>query len=486
MGTSTAPPLPSIPTIVEELQNAFDHGKTRPLEWRTKQMRQLWALIDENEHALQQALNADVGKSILDAQIYELGGFKNEILHMLQNFEGWLKPETPAVPDMFQAYKPSITKEPKGVVLIIAPWNYPVVLLLLPLLGAIAAGNCAILKPSELAPQVTATLADLVPRYLDRECFRVVQGGKEVSEELLEHPLGHIFFTGSPSVGKSIMAAASKHLTPVNLELGGKSPAIVMESANIAQAAKRIAWGKFLNAGQTCVAPDYALVHASVLPLFLQEITHVMEATYAYDHHSSHSARYRIVNSHHYDRLASLLASTKGTTFHRTAPPHRPTLSMPPTVVTDLQATDPLFQSELFGPILPILTFSTLSDLTATVRGIDPMPLATYVFTSSSPASSSAAEIEHLNARIPSGTTCVNDVMGHLGVTSLPLSGRGSSGFGAYRGKESIECFSAKRTVVDVPTSEEFEAMLGFRYPGGDDGGKYRMWKDGMEGKRDW
>ncbi|KAL8717710.1 MAG: hypothetical protein Q9225_005075 [Loekoesia sp. 1 TL-2023] len=398
---------------------------------------------------------------------------------MLENFEEWLKPENPAVPAMFQAYQPAIHKEPKGVVLIIAPWNYPIVLLFLPLLGAIAAGNAAILKPSEFTPNVTAILAKLIPQYLDRDCFHVIQGGKEVVEETLEYPLGHIFFTGSTSVGKSIMAAASKNLTPVTLELGGKSPAIVTESANIAQAAKRIAWGKFLNAGQTCATPDYALIQDSILPQFLHELKKVIEKAYA--HNSNRPAQYgRIINAAHFSRLKSLLSSTTGTTFISTGPSHLPSLSIPPTVITNLPPQDPLLQSELFGPILPILSYTTLSSLSSTISQIDPTPLATYIF------SSNPSDIEHLTTHIRSGTTCVNDVMGHMGVTSLPVSGCGNSGFGAYRGKESVECFSAKRTVVDVPTSAEFEAMLEFRYPGGDEEGKFRMWKEAMEGRRGW
>ncbi|KAL8730947.1 MAG: hypothetical protein Q9166_003737 [cf. Caloplaca sp. 2 TL-2023] len=399
---------------------------------------------------------------------------------MLQNFEDWLKPESPTIPEMFQAYEPAIHKEPKGVVLIIAPWNYPVILLLLPLLGAIAAGNTAILKPSEYAPAVMAKLAELIPKYLDSDCFRVVQGGKEVVEELLEYPLGHIFFTGSTTVGKSIMAAASKHITPVTLELGGKSPAIVTDSANIPQAAKRIAWGKFLNAGQTCVAPDYALVQESILPDFLDELTKVMESTYTHD--PNQPAKYgRILNVHHYNRLTSVLASTRGTTFLSTGPSSLITLSLPPTIITNLEPTDPLLHSEIFGPILPILSFPSIASLPSIIRSIDPTPLATYIF------SLSPNTTAHLTHLIPSGATCINDVMGHMGVTSLPISGRGSSGMGAYRGRESVECFSARRTVVSVPTTGEWEErILGWRYPGGvGDEEKFVGWK-GMEGRRDW
>ncbi|KAI4140274.1 MAG: hypothetical protein L6R39_005870 [Caloplaca ligustica] len=397
---------------------------------------------------------------------------------MLQHFEDWLEPETPVVPAMFHAYQPKIHKEPKGVVLIIAPWNYPIVLLLLPLLGAIAAGNCAILKPSQFVPKVTATLAGLIPKYLDRDCFRVVAGGKEVVEELLQHPLDHIFFTGSTSVGKSIMTKASRHPTPVTLELGGKCPAIVTESANVAQAAKRIAWGKFLNAGQTCVAPDYALVHESVLPGFLHELKQVMESTYAHD--SEHPTKYgRIINTQHLNRLSALISSTKGSFLHSSGPLYPTDLSISPTVIRDTPLSDPLLQTEIFGPILPVVSYATLLSLPTMIRKIDPTPLATYIFTSH------PQDTTYLSTHIHSGTSCVNDVMGHLGTTSLPVSGRGSSGFGAYRGKASIECFSATKTVVDVPTSEDFEGMLGFRYPGGDEELKYQMWK-GMECKRDW
>ncbi|KAL8701766.1 MAG: hypothetical protein Q9224_000344, partial [Gallowayella concinna] len=263
---------------------------------------------------------------------------------MLQNFEDWLKPESPTVPEMFQTYQPAIHKGPKGVVLIIAPWNYPIILLLLPLLGAIAAGNAAILKPSEFAPATSAWLAELIPKYLDHDCFRVVQGGKDVVEELLLHPLGHIFFTGSTPVGKAIMAAASKHLTPITLELGGKSPAIVTEGCNIPQAAKRIAWGKFLNAGQTCVAPDYALVQESILPQFHEELTRVMQTLYTHD--PKYPAKYgRILNTVHFNRLGSLLASTRGTKLYSAGAPSLSDLIIPPTVITNLHSNDSLLQS---------------------------------------------------------------------------------------------------------------------------------------------
>ncbi|KAI4233901.1 MAG: hypothetical protein L6R40_006933 [Gallowayella cf. fulva] len=477
----TATSRPGIPGLVKNLQEAFDTGKTLPIEWRRRQLQQLWTLIDENEAALREAIFKDIGKSKLEAQVYELGGLKNEILHMLQNFEDWLRPEIPTIPEMFQSYNPTIHREPKGVVLIIAPWNYPIVLLLLPLLGAIAAGNAVILKPSELAPAVTARLAELIPKYLDRDCFRVLQGGKDVVEELLSHPLGHIFFTGSTPVGKCIMAAASKHLTPVTLELGGKSPAIVTDSANIAQAAKRIAWGKFLNAGQTCVAPDYALVQESILPQFLDELTKVLKSRYPHD--PEQPAQYgRILNAHHFKRLTSLLASTHGKPLRPTISASPSALSIPPTVITNLHPTDPLLQPpEIFGPILPILSFPSLSSLPGIVAQIDPTPLATYIFSLHPPAT------DHLTHLIPSGATCINDVLGHLGVTGLPVSGRGSSGMGSYRGRESVECFSARRTVVSVPTCQEWEdGALGWRYPGGmAEEDKFAGWK-AMEGKRDW
>ncbi|KAI4121076.1 MAG: hypothetical protein LQ338_006579 [Usnochroma carphineum] len=369
--------------MVEELQQAFDGGRTRPIEWRRQQMRQLWTLVDVSQDKRRKTWGTWHANPTVKSQ-------NQSVIH----------------------------KGPKGVVLIIAPWNYPIVLLLLPLLGAFAAGNCAILKPSEFAPRVTAALTELIPKYLDRDCFRVVRGGKEVVENLLEHPLGHIFFTGSTSIGKSIMAAASKHLTSLTLELGGKSPAIVTESANIAQAAKRIGWGKFLNAGQTCVALDYVLVQESILPQLLQELEKLMETSYAHD--PNRPAQYgRIINTTHFDRLTKLLSSTHGIHVPSTAPPpHRPTLSIPPTI---------------FGPILPVLSFPTLSSLPATIGTIDATPLATYIF------SSQPTDIQYLNEHIASGTTCINDVMSHMAIPSLPFSGRGSSGMGAYRGKGSIE-----------------------------------------------
>jgi acyl-CoA reductase-like NAD-dependent aldehyde dehydrogenase len=267
-------PIEEISSIVQKVDATFKSRKTQPIEWRKEQLRQLWRLLDEHNDDLLEALHKDSSKLAMEAQVFDISPVKADILHMLTKLDDWLAPEIVEVPSPYENWQPTIFKQPKGTVVIISPWNYPVVLTLLPLIGVIATGNTAIIKPSEVSAHSAEILARLLPQYLDKDAYQLVNGGPEVVTALLKHPFGHIIYTGGTNIGKIIMGAAAKTLTPVTLELGGKSPVVVTKSANLPLAAKRLAWGKFWYSGQTCVAPDFLVVEESVA----EEFTGLLQA----------------------------------------------------------------------------------------------------------------------------------------------------------------------------------------------------------------
>ena len=267
-------PADDVASIVHDVDSTFKSRKTQPIEFRKQQIKQLFRLVDDNNDALLRALYDDSGKLPIEAQVFDLSSVKQEILHFLEKLDDWLAPEVIDVPSPFEHWAPTVHKQPKGTVAIIAPWNYPIILVLLPLLGVIATGNTAIIKPSEVSEHSAAILTKLLPQYLDNSCYRVINGGPEVVTALLKNPFGHIIYTGNTNIGKIVMAAAAKTLTPVTLELGGKSPVIVSSKANLALAAKRLTWGKFWYAGQTCMAPDFLLVEEGVA----NEFTKLLQA----------------------------------------------------------------------------------------------------------------------------------------------------------------------------------------------------------------
>ncbi|MCJ1375078.1 hypothetical protein MMC20_006312 [Loxospora ochrophaea] len=462
-------PLQDIPMIVEELRSSFIAGKTRPIAWRKAQLKRFWHMIDDHEAELRDALFLDIGKPKFEAQTAEITALKNESMMTLTSLDDWLEPVKVPAPTP-GGYQAKICKQPKGVCVSIGAWNYPVLLTLLPLVGMIAGGNAGLIKPSELAPNCAMKAAELIPQYLDPTCFKVVNGGKEAVQEMLEHPFGHIMYTGGGVVGSIVMRAAAKHLTPVTLELGGKSPAIVSDKANIELAAKRIAWGKFVNSGQTCVAPDYALVQEDVMPEFLNEMKKVIHTTYE-KQTSGH-----IINNNHWKRINSLLSSTKGKILIG-GTSDEPALYISPTVVTSLPPSDPLLETEIFGPILPILPYSNLPHACQTISQISDSPLAIYIMTED------VNESEFVIQNTQSGGANINDVMAQVVVPNVPFGGFGKSGFGEYGGKYSVDLFSHHRSVVTVPTTKEFEAMVSLRYPGGDMEEKFRFWKGHLEAK---
>ena len=433
--------LASIPALVAELRRTFDTGRTRPIAWRRKQLQRLLALVTEREAELCEAVAADFGKPRFEAWATETGFVASDVKHTLANLARWMRPERAPTNLTAMPGRSRVLREPLGCVLIIAPWNYPIQLVLSPLAAALAAGNCAVLKPSELTPAVSAVLAKLVPEYLDREAVRVVGGAVEETTALLRERWDHIFFTGGGTVGRVVMEAAAKHLTPVTLELGGKSPCIVDDDVDLETAARRIVWGKFVNAGQTCVAPDYVLVQRKVEAALLDAMKKVITEFYGADPQQSPDLT-RIVNTRHHARLVALLGDgevvTGGT--HDAA-----TRYLAPTILTKVKLDGALMRDEIFGPILPVIPVDGVDEAIRFVRARE-KPLALYVY------SRRRATVDDVLAQTSSGGVCINDCLMHLGVHELPFGGVGPSGMGAYHGKAGFECFSHRKAVLDRPT----------------------------------
>jgi aldehyde dehydrogenase (NAD+) len=429
--------------IVDGLRATFRTGHTRPLAWRKAQLEGLVRMLVEHEDDFVRALAEDLGRPTLEAFAADLGVVKVEIKHILKHLDGWAKPRKAALPITAQPGKATVVPEPLGVVLVIAPWNYPVQLLLNPMAAALAAGNCVVAKPSELAPACSAVLARLLPHYVDESAVVVVEGAVPETTALLEQRFDHIFFTGSTAVGKVVMAAAAKHLTPVVLELGGKSPVIVAADADLAVAARRIVWGKFLNAGQTCIAPDYVLAHRVVRDRLVEHMVDAIAEFYGPEPARSASLC-RIVNTRHLERLQGLLTDHGGTVvIGGEADPDDRYLA--PTIVIDPDLDSPLMQHEIFGPILPVLAVESVDDAIEFI--VDrPKPLALYLFASAAETATRVTE------RTSSGGVCINHVVMHYLPNELPFGGVGPSGMGAYHGQSGFEALSHLKSVLRKPT----------------------------------
>ncbi len=428
---------------VATLRRTFDEGLTRPLDWRREELRAMQRMLSEGENELMDALRQDLGKPAVEARLTDLSFVDAEIDVMLANLGRWARPERVAVPAVQQPGHATVVREPLGVALVISPWNYPVQLLLVPMAAAICAGNCVIGKPSEIAPRTSAALARLAERHLDGRAVAIVEGGVEETQALLAERFDTIFYTGNGRVGRIVMEAAARHLTPVTLELGGKCPAIVDAEANVAVAARRIAWGKFLNAGQTCVAPDYVLAHRSVEEELVDALTRSLHDFYGEDPHRSEDYA-RIVNERHFDRLSGLLAATSGTVAAG-GQTDRGDRYIAPTVLTGVAPDDPVMEDEIFGPILPVLA---VDDVDAAARFVRdrPKPLALYVFSRNQDA------VDRVLAGTTSGGVGVNCTVVHLAIPGLPFGGVGASGMGAYHGRHGFETFSHRRAVLSKPT----------------------------------
>ncbi|MFW5786091.1 MAG: aldehyde dehydrogenase [bacterium] len=427
--------------IVLRQREFFGSGATRDTAFRKEQLRRLKAAVASRETAILEALHADLRKSAFEAYSTEVGLVYREISHALRRVGRWARSRR--VPtDLFNLPGRSrVHPEPYGVSLIIAPWNYPFQLLFVPLVGALAAGNTAVVKPSEYAPRTAEVVDRIIGDAFPEQYVAAVQGGAETAKALTQLPVDHIFYTGSRRIGSKVMAAAAERLTPVTLELGGKSPTIVDETANLDLAARRIVFGKSINAGQTCVAPDYLLVHESVHDELLEKMAGAV-AEFFGESPQSHPRYSRIVNADHFDRLAGMIDAS---TVYLGGDMDRDDLYIAPTIMTDVTTEHPVMQDEIFGPILPVLRVSSLDDAVSVI-GRHPKPLALYLFTRSR-----AAERKVLRS-VAFGGGAVNTTIMHVASLHLPFGGVGPSGMGRYHGKASFDCFSNEKGVLRQPS----------------------------------
>ncbi len=429
---------------VESLRDTFKTGCTQSLQFRQRQLDRLALFMIERESSIKAALYEDLKKSSQEAFMLEIGVVTREIRETRNQLATWVTPTV--VPTMFSAQPATslVRPEPLGVVLIISPWNYPFQLAMMPLIGAIAAGNCAILKPSEVAPSTSRMLAAHLPSYLDENCFKVVEGGVRETTALLKERFDHIFFTGGKEVGKVVAAAAAKNLTPTTLELGGKSPCIVDRSANIPVAAERIVWGKFSNAGQTCIAPDYVLVDKEVEETLLHCMKEKIQQFYGMDPKKSDDYG-RIINKAHYQRLLQTLTDN-GNIFVGGEVDEKERY-IAPTILKDVSADSSIMDkdAEIFGPVLPVIAYKDIHDVISFVNS-RPKPLTVYLF------SENKKMQEHIQNNTSSGSFVLNHTLLQGGISTLPFGGVGDSGMGAYHGKKSFDTFSHQKAIFKKPT----------------------------------
>lgn len=440
----------TLPQLVAVQRAFFNQGKTRSLESRLEALKTLKAAILAFEPELAEALHKDLGKSQMEVITTEIGITLLEINKALAQTQRWMRRETVATNWLNPGAKSYIVKEPYGCSLIIAPWNYPFQLAIAPTVGALAAGNTVLLKPSELSPYTSAVLKRMVETYFDPRILAVVLGGVTETQALLDERFDKIFFTGSPAVGSRIMEKAARHLTPVTLELGGKSPCIVDADSDLALAAKRILFGKGINAGQTCIAPDYLLIHASAKDAFCQAFKAACESFYGEVSHQSPHLGY-IINERHFERLLSYLDSGQilhGGTYDVTTRRMDITLME----VTDIHAK--VMADEIFGPILPLLVYNTEAEMLE-ILSRNPNPLALYIF------SNNKALVHRIFDSVPFGGGCINDTIMHITNENLPFGGRGTSGMGSYHGKKSFDTFSHEKSIMDATRTLDIK----HRYP---------------------
>ena len=423
--------------LFDELNASFRSGRTRNLAWRIGQLEAIERMMSEQEDAIIEALKQDLGKPAQESWTAEISYVAGDAAYCRRKLKRWAKPRKVHTPSVAKPGKSWLQPEPLGTVLIIGAWNYPLQLTLAPYVAAIAAGNCAVLKPSELAPATSKLLARIVPEYMDTDCVRVVEGAVPETTALLELPFDHILYTGGGAVGRIVMAAAAKHLTPVTLELGGKSPCVVLPDANLETTARRITWGKFTNAGQTCIAPDYILTDSDTEAKLVPLLEECIREMYGTDAEASDSYG-RIINERHFDRLMNLMQSGKVAAGGQH---NRDTRFIAPTVLTDISRDSAVMQEEIFGPILPIVRIENLGDAIEFVRQGD-KPLAGYIFTRDS--TEEARFVEELSC----GSMCINDTMMFMAVHELPFGGVGASGMGAYSGERGFLTFSHMKAVM--------------------------------------
>jgi len=447
----------TIPTSTIDIQATiarqrafFATGKTKDYDFRVSQLQKLSQLIKENEKLILEAVYRDLRKPAIEAFGSEILVTLSEIKYALKHLKTWMKPQKVGTPLNLFPSSSYIYAEPLGVVLIVAPWNYPFALTIQPLIGAIAAGNCAILKPSEHTPHTSSAIAKIINANFDPNFVTAIEGGIDTNQALLAEKFDHIFFTGGTAIGKIVMQAAAKHLTPVTLELGGKSPCIVDETCDLDITAKRIIWGKFYNCGQTCVAPDYLLVQKKIKPLLIAKLLEYVKVFFG--ENPQQSADFgRIVNERQFDRLVQLLGEGKILIGGQS---DRGDRFIAPTLIDEVSPNSRIMADEIFGPILPILAYDQIAEAIAFVNA-QPKPLALYLFSSNKQNQAQVLQ------SIPFGGGCLNDIIMHLGNPELPFGGVGNSGMGSYHGKSSFDTFTHYKSIL----KNSFRFDLKWRYP---------------------
>ncbi|OKH73179.1 aldehyde dehydrogenase [Mycobacterium sp. SWH-M1] len=455
MTTDSAVPVdlgadtPDIAATVRRLRDTFASGRTRSVEWRKQQLQALERLMSENEAAIADALAKDLDRKPFEAWLADVASTAGEAASAAKSVGKWMKRRYKMLEFSQLPGRGWVEYEPYGTVLIIGAWNFPFALTLGPAVGAIAAGNTVVLKPSEIAPASSALMAELVPRYLDNDAIAVIEGDGVVSQELIEQGFDYLLFTGGTEIGRKVYESAAAHLTPVTLELGGKSPVIVSADADIDVAAKRIAWTKLINSGQICIAPDYVLAEASIRDQLVDKLREAVD-----EFEAGNPGGKRIVNERHFNRLVNALAATKGTVAVGGGS-SAADIRIQPTVVVDPDPAEPLMTDEIFGPILPVVTVGSLDEAITFVNA-RPKPLAAYLFTKTK------AVRERVIRDVAAGGMVVNHLLFHFATHKLPFGGVGPSGMGAYHGKYGFETFSHRKTVMTKTTRPD---VGGFIYP---------------------
>jgi len=438
--------------MMKDLRAAFGTGKTRSYEWRVSQLTALIKFVEENQKEINDALHKDLHKHHLESTVTETQMCISEAVDCINNLKEWMKPEKVRKTPLYLMDSAYIQSEPFGTILIIGAWNYPFQLTLLPLIGAIAAGNCVVLKPSEVSEATAKMLEDLLPKYVDNDCIKVINGGVPETTALLENRWDFIMYTGNSTVARIIMTAASKYLTPVLLELGGKSPVYVDKGCDLNIVANRLCWGKFVNAGQTCIAPDYVMCSKDIQDDLIDKVKQTIQEFYSENPKESESYG-RIVNTRHWQRVQKLKAGGEIAFEGKDVEEEK---YICPTVLKNVKLTDPIMKDEIFGPLLPILP---VEDYNAAIDIINERekPLALYLFTSNSKVTAD------FRNKTSSGALLVNDTMLHGGLNTLPFGGVGNSGMGRYHGKHSFDAFSHQKAVLEKALSMEKANSL--RYP---------------------
>ena len=450
--------LQSVRAAIQKQRDYFSTGATLSYDFRLRQLKKLRELILANESQIIEALTRDLGKSKTEIYNTEIDYVIADLDFIAKNLKNWMSPQKFTAPFMLWPASSQVNSEPYGVSLIISPWNYPFQLMVSPLIGAIAAGNTAIIKPSEVTKNTEKLILDFINKNFPPEYLYVMTGGPEKAQEILKEQFDFIFFTGGTEVGKVVMRAAAEHLTPVCLELGGKSPCIIDQDVNLSVTAKRVTWGKFMNVGQTCVAPDFLLVHESVKPQLIAEIKKTIEEFYTSDPQKSESLG-RIVSERHFDRLVKMIETAKTSDKQKIlhgGRSDRSTRFIEPTLIelSPGGETAECMKEEIFGPVWPLITYKSLDEAILLIKKMT-KPLALYVYTNNSDVS------ERVLKELSFGGGCVNDCNVHLASPHLPFGGVGSSGIGAYHGKHSFDLFSHKKSIL----KKSFAMDSSLRYP---------------------